>query len=134
MQSNPYPNSIGTLYDPRIIYIMPLYQREYCWEKKELRNYRDDLEKVFASATSPSSDPESIFLGAVVLKEVEGAMASQSRHMTVIDGQQRITTMYLTLAALSEYAYEKGWKDDSKTIIERHLVSNGSGTRNEPVL
>ncbi len=111
---------------------MPLYQRQYCWGNKELRNYRDDLEKVFSSATS--SEPEYIFLGAVVLQEVEGAMASQSRHMTVIDGQQRITTMYLTIAALSEYAYEKGWKEDSRSIIEQHLVSNGSGTRNEPNL
>lgn len=132
MQNQSYPNSIGALYDPRVIYTMPLYQREYCWENKELKNYRDDLEKVFHSATS--ADPENIFLGAIVLKEVEGAMASQSRHMTVIDGQQRLTTMYLTIAALSEYAYDKGWTEDSKSIIEQHLVSNGSGTRNEPVL
>ena len=104
MQNQSYPNSIGALYDPRVIYTMPLYQREYCWENKELKNYRDDLEKVFNSATS--ADPENIFLGAIVLKEVEGAMASQSRHMTVIDGQQRLTTMYLTIAALSEYAYD----------------------------
>ena len=132
MQNQSYPNSVSTLYDPRVIYKMPLYQREFCWSKKELKNYRDDLDKVFATATS--TDPENIFLGAIVLKEVEGAMASQSRHMTVIDGQQRLTTMYLTIAALSEYAYDKGWTEDSKSIIEQHLVSNGSGTRNEPVL
>jgi len=132
MNSDPFPNPIGTLYDPRVIYVMPLYQREYCWVQKELKNYRDDLEQVFSSATSV--DPENVFLGAIVLKEVEGSSATQSRSMTVIDGQQRITTMYLTLAALSEYAYEKGWEADSKIIIQRHLVSNGRGSTNESVL
>ena len=132
--NNPYPVSIGNLYDPRVVYKMPLYQREYCWKpEKELTDFKEDFVRIFESLTS--NNPENVFLGAVVLQS-GGAnySATQSREFTVIDGQQRITTIYLTIAALSQYAYEKGWVNSADIIISDNLISKGVSNRNQPIL
>jgi len=131
--NNPYPIAIANLYEPKIIYKMPLYQRQYCWKPTpELSAFKEDISKIYESITS--ADPENVFLGAVVLQSSSNVAATQSRVMTVIDGQQRITTIFLTIAALSEYSYEKGWDADAKIIIENHLRSNGVTTRDQPIL
>ena len=73
--------------------MIPDYQRPYAWEEKECQTLWDDL---FAFAF-PDEDSEKFnsdeeyFLGPIVtFKNAEGKME-------IIDGQQRLTSMYSSL-------------------------------------
>ena len=125
------PSAIGDLFHPRVIYLMPLYQRQYCWRHKELDLYKKDLLQIFKIGTSVKK--ESVFLGAVVL-QTNAHNVRESNVVTVIDGQQRITTLYLTIAAMSKYAFENNWNDVATQLIERHLRSDGLSTVDQSTL
>ena len=133
MQGNPYPIQIADLFKSSVIYQMPLYQRQYCWTpKNELARYKDDLSRIFETYTS--ANPEQIFLGAIVLQEEKRDSVAQSERRTVIDGQQRITTIFLTIAALAEYSYEKHWLKESTSLIKNYMVSKGSDSEDFPLI
>ena len=132
-QNHPLPVSIGDIYKRDIIYMMPLYQRPYCWtSKKELLAYKRDLQRIFETATQ--TPPEQVFLGAIILQREDKSSTVISDRYTVIDGQQRLTTIYLTLAAMAEYAYEKGFSAEAKALIQKYMVSQGVGTEDKPKL
>ena len=132
-QNHPIPVNIGQIYKMDSIYQMPLYQRAYCWKtNKELKAYKRDLERIFDVSTADSH--EEVFLGAIILQETKTSSRVTTPRYVVIDGQQRLTTIYLTLAALSSYAYEKGWVSDAASIIRNYMVSRGSGTEDKPLL
>lgn len=77
------------------IYEIPPYQRPYSWTTEQAEELLDDLMR--ASRESDPADPEPYFLGSIVLAKAEGDPRSK-----VIDGQQRLTTLTLLLAVLSE--------------------------------
>ena len=133
MNSNPYPRPISSLFRNTVIYTMPMYQREYVWSvKTQLKDYKDDLEMIWETATSPK--PQKIFLGAIVLQETKKTSPVESDNYIVIDGQQRITTVYMTLLALAHHAFEKGWKTEAESLVKRQLISNGASTVDEPIV
>lgn len=72
-------------------YIIPSYQRPYAWTTVQASELFDDLHGFFLR-----EQEESYFLGSIVLIKDEG-----KNHSKVIDGQQRLTTLTILLAALS---------------------------------
>ena len=133
MQSNPYPLPIGELFSADNIYNMPLFQRPYVWKtSKQLEEYKEDIEKLIDVSTS--DDESKVFLGAIILQEFKnpGASAADSKQFTVIDGQQRMTTIYLTLLALSKHAKEKGYDAHVESLKRRFLLSHGRSTSAYP--
>lgn len=81
--------------------VVPLFQRPYVW------NLENQWEPLWADVTrvaqrlldNPSGPHPPHFLGAVVLQQVQNPIGSlQTR--TIIDGQQRLTTLQLLLDAL----------------------------------
>ena len=76
------------------------YQREYKWERKQLRDLVDDLHGQFKQTWDPSKsdilldDLSKYFLGSIVISKSEGIRS-------LVDGQQRITTLTLILIHLS---------------------------------
>ena len=79
-------------YCPTRLFIIPLYQRRYAWEKKHCNRLFEDLKKIHDERL------HSHFFGSIVTtraSEVED-------DLLIIDGQQRITTLsILILAALN---------------------------------
>lgn len=71
-------------------YIVPDYQREYVWTDKEVHQLLEDIgEQIDAGST------REYFIGTVLVSPTE-----QKNHYEVIDGQQRLTTLFLLLCAL----------------------------------
>lgn len=72
------------------IYDIPRYQREYTWNQRDWANLYDDI----------TQNDAGYFLGSFIV--VNGAVNSKmdTIHYEVIDGQQRLTTLSLLLAAL----------------------------------
>lgn len=78
-------------------FVIPIYQRTYSWTEKECRQLWDDILR------AGSSDKVSgHFIGPVVYVESGLYSISSQSPLLVIDGQQRLTTVTLLLAALAE--------------------------------
>lgn len=93
----------------------PIFQRYYVWGRKEWAGLAEDLE---------TTDPEvGQFLGAIVLKDL-GRPSGPTSPTTflLIDGQQRLTTLYLLLLALAKEALENECLDESEYIWKNYLV------------
>lgn len=91
-------------------FIIPIYQRTYSWTEKECRQLWDDIIRA-------GSTPEikAHFMGSVVYIQDGLYQVSTNSPLLVIDGQQRVTTMTLLLAALAE-ALEKLPEDAREPI------------------
>src|ERR1700722_3582547 len=77
---------------------VPLFQRPYVWNRSEQwAPLWDDVLRV-ADRSSAGANP-SHFLGAIVLQQVPNRPGGM-QEWTVIDGQQRLTTLQLLLDAI----------------------------------
>ena len=82
---------------------VPIYQRRYEWGKKECQRLWDDLLKV-----GEDEDTESYFLGSIVcMNPNPESHPSEITEYLIIDGQQRLATLALLIAALGK-AIEDG--------------------------
>lgn len=80
-------------------YSIPEFQRGYAWEESNIDDYVGDLLEHFRSA-APDASIDAYFFGAIVTIKKSVGLARTDEVFEVIDGQQRLTTFYLTLAAL----------------------------------
>lgn len=81
--------------------LVPLFQRPYVWnEELQWEPLWEDLQRVATRLLqSPTTTQAPHFLGAVVLQQLP-TPTSDLQQRTVIDGQQRLTTLQLLLDAL----------------------------------
>jgi len=78
-------------------FVIPIYQRTYSWTEKECRQLWDDILR------AGGDDAISVhFIGSIVYIEEGLSQVSHQAPLLVIDGQQRLTTVTLLLAALAE--------------------------------
>ena len=76
-------------------FVVPIYQRTYSWTEKECRQLWDDIVRC------GSSDKIAVhFVGSIVYVESGLSQVTHQAPLLVIDGQQRLTTVSLLLAAL----------------------------------
>lgn len=81
--------------------VVPLFQRPYVWnEDNQWEPLWNDLVRVAERVLERSAERhQPHFLGAVVLQQVQ-RQTGQMQERTIIDGQQRLTTLQLLLDAL----------------------------------
>ena len=72
-----------TLFDTEAHYVIPRYQRAYAWEDKEIVQLIDDI----------NDSTGDYYIGSLVVAKIKG----QEEQYEVVDGQQRLTTLYLLL-------------------------------------
>jgi len=91
---NNYPVSTLLDIESSVVYAIPRYQREYKWGKGSWDNLFDDLLE---------NDPH-YFLGSIIcINQTDDALATQQ--LELVDGQQRMTTLSILLAAVYQ-AYD----------------------------
>lgn len=84
-------------------YIVPLYQRSYVWTREDQWvPLWDDIEAKAASMWDGQHHPPPHFLGAVVLNQIQ-SFGREVFKTQIIDGQQRLTTLQVFLAALRDH-------------------------------
>lgn len=64
-------------------YMVPIYQRNYAWENDEIKQLIDDINDAI------TQDNKKYFLGTLIVNKRKNGI------FEVIDGQQRLTTLYL---------------------------------------
>lgn len=102
---------IAPLLDGSKQFRLPLFQRNYIWTKKEWEALWKDIENVLESEKNKNH-----FLGAIVTYQLSTGPDSASKYI-VIDGQQRLTTIIIALAAIRDIAKKRG---DDRTAEEIH--------------
>ncbi|WP_066948093.1 DUF262 domain-containing protein [Microtetraspora fusca] len=101
--------------------LVPLYQRQYTWERPQLAQLWADIKvQVDVLAEGRQSAP-SHFLGSVVLAPGPDLAPSRSQWI-VVDGQQRLTTLMLALCAIRDYLVAED-PIHRERINELHLIN-----------
>ena len=78
-------------------FVIPIYQRTYSWTEKECRQLWEDIVRTGAD------DSISVhFVGSTVYIEEADSTVTTWEPLLVIDGQQRLTTVTLLIAALAQ--------------------------------
>lgn len=77
------------------IYFIPSYQRGYRWDKKQVEELLDDIYEVYVTKQ------ESYCLQPIVVSKIE------ENKYEIIDGQQRLTTIYILLTRFKRFIDEK---------------------------
>lgn len=105
-------------------FVIPIYQRTYSWTEKECRQLWDDVIR------AGSNDSVAVhFVGSIVYVESGLSQITHQAPLLVIDGQQRLTTLSLLLAALSEAVGEDEPFDGfSKRKITNYYLVNPEET------
>lgn len=120
MQAN--PRQLLAIFEQTLRYVVPIFQRHYVWTADEQWQplWEDILEK-FTVRTAKGKPPPH-FLGAVILDSVKKASTRETTRFVVIDGQQRITTTQLLLAALRDFSAKTGHTTIA-AAVGRHLLN-----------
>jgi hypothetical protein len=125
----PFTRSIIDLFDGKKRYLIPLYQRQYAWNvEPQLRLLWEDLTRAYDRLLSDRASMTPHFMGAMVIAQVK-TFGKEVQAFEVIDGQQRLTTFQLLLAALRDTAAENNSNYASE--ISKYLINDGvMGTPN----
>jgi hypothetical protein len=102
------------LFDGSDRYVVPSYQRPYVWEEeRQWQPLWEDIERL-ANARLDGRD-EVHFLGAVVLRQEISSPGGLSE-WSVIDGQQRLTSLQLIFSALAAAARLDGVESEARRL------------------
>ncbi len=119
----PYTRSIIDLFDGKRRYLIPLYQRQYSWrEDPQIALLWEDIERAVDRIETDRSALVPHFMGAIVINQVK-TFGKQVQAFEVIDGQQRLTTFQLLLAALRDVAAGHG--SSYAAEVGKYLLNDG---------
>jgi len=105
----------------KVQYIVPVFQRNYDWKDKECKVLFEDIITLAKDKKNPTRKH---FMGAFVYKFNKIIETSFNEH-TLIDGQQRLTSISLILKALYDHLDTKSDsnKELKNEIYETYLVN-----------
>jgi len=100
-----FTRSVFDLFSSKKRYLVPMFQRPYVWNRERQWEplWEDIRSKVQEHLDGLEVDPH--FLGAIVINQIRTYGAAIPAH-EIIDGQQRLTTFQLFLAAFRDIAAE----------------------------
>lgn len=101
--------------------LVPLYQRQYTWERPHLAQLWADITAQVDVLAEDRLNAPSHFLGSVVLAPGPELAPSRSQWI-VVDGQQRLTTLMLALCAIRDHRVAEE-PTARERINELHLIN-----------
>ena len=116
--------NLQSLFDGNMHYVIPPFQRRYVWDEEEQWDplwvdVRTTAERVLEDGGFKTAH----FLGAVVTQDLPWQKKIVGLQMSsVVDGQQRLTTMQLLLGAVREVFQERNHSDEAAML--QSLVLN----------
>jgi uncharacterized protein with ParB-like and HNH nuclease domain len=89
--------------------VVPVYQRSYAWEEKQVREL---LQDVFTSIKNAEKE---YFIGSIVI-------SSNDNVNEVVDGQQRLATVSIIIAAIRDYFATNDDRERASDIQGKYLA------------
>lgn len=97
-------------------FVIPVYQRNYTWSaEREVKQYLNDLSHVL------NLEYKNHFMGILIY--LEKSIDFSTRELSVIDGQQRLTTTFLTIYAIREMFKNNGELDRVQQLDGQYLTN-----------
>lgn len=97
-------------------FVIPVYQRNYIWqENKQIKKFLDDYELLLKGSK------DSHFIGIIMFLIIQITLSKTE--FSVVDGQQRLITIFLFLQALREVANETGDVEFAEIILNKYLIN-----------
>ena len=133
----PQDQTLAQLFDGKLVYIVPNYQRLYVWNRddqweplwSDVRDIAEELVESAAGTELADADADGVeahFMGAVVFK-ISGATPDLAMKYRVIDGQQRLTTLQLLMAAAASALDVAGLAEPADNL--RNFTANASASQ-----
>lgn len=98
-------------------FVIPVYQRNYDWSRENCADLFDDILEV-----GGSDELTSHFIGSIVYLQ-DSLLNTGTKNLTIIDGQQRLTTVTLLWAAIRRVLVEQGDESGADRIYRQYLVN-----------
>ena len=86
------------LFNSQVQYVVPRWQRRYCWDQSDIERLVEDLLTV---AKAPAAS-QAAHYGGTMLTFPESVAVQPVMVHRVVDGQQRLTTVSILLACIAE--------------------------------
>lgn len=97
-------------------FVIPVFQRNYTWTSNEVKQLFNDLESVL------NNEYSNHFLGTIIY--TDRSISFSERQFTVIDGQQRLTTVFLILYAIKSLMKENNDYEKIKKFENDYLLNS----------
>ena len=98
-------------------YLVPLFQRSYAWGVKEWKTLWQDVRLLPELEASRQH-----YIGAVVMYPTAATPTGVNKY-AIIDGQQRLTTLFIMLVALRDVARQLGHAHLADRLTDNHLLN-----------
>ena len=111
-------------------FTVPIYQRTYSWEKAQCQQLWDDIEKV-----GREDNYNLHFVGSIVY--IREGHSIHKTNLLVIDGQQRLTTVFLILEALARKLKSRNEQVENfsdESIRNTYLLDKSKGIKHKLTL
>ncbi|TDQ67258.1 uncharacterized protein with ParB-like and HNH nuclease domain [Maritalea mobilis] len=102
-------------------FAIPVYQRNYDWTKVQCQQLFRDLLEIGRNDAQGAH-----FIGSIVYVHDDVYAASGLTELTVIDGQQRLTTLTLLYVAIYRFALAEGNDALAQRIFKTYLINEFS--------
>ena len=99
-------------------FIIPVYQRNYDWSHQQCKQLLDDILEI-----GTNSRMNAHFIGSIVYVHDDVYSASGIRELTIIDGQQRLTTLSLIYLVIYSLAKTHDKEHLFNRINETYLIN-----------
>ena len=103
-------------------YQVPLYQRTYSWKHQQLQRLWDDLVKLGEDRRERGT-AATHFIGSLVLAPSPDIGPTGLQEFLVVDGQQRLTTLTIMLAAIRDHRAQTESPTHVDRINEKYLIN-----------
>lgn len=112
MKANAVP--LLAIFEKKMRLEVPLFQRQYVWsQESQWEPLWEDIARKFTEYLEGRKDGPVHFLGAMVLDQKQTPTTHVDKRQ-VIDGQQRLTTLQIFLAAFRDFCREQECEDLAK--------------------
>ena len=115
---------LSKIFSDDYVFQRPGYQRPYAWTAEHALELFEDLTGAIAADGGAVEDMPPYFLGSIVLIKEEGHPKAD-----VVDGQQRLTTLTILLAAIRASVSVKHAAEVTPMIYERGSAIRGTKDR-----
>ena len=124
MNIKPYDKTVRDLLGSKRQFVIPRFQREYSWDKK---NYQEFLEDMLGNLIIKDGRISSsqYFLGTMLF--IGNFAEGTKQEIQVVDGQQRLTTITILFSAMSDIFLTLGEQTLSRQLFAYIMTEDDDG-------
>lgn len=124
MDIKPYDKTIRDILGSKRQFVIPRFQREYSWDKKNYQEFLEDMVGNLIIKEGKISSSQ-YFLGTMLF--IGNFTEGTEQEIQVVDGQQRLTTITILFSALSDRFVGLGQATLSRQLFSYIMTEDDDG-------